>query len=343
MYSLALRLDDMRKSTRPSEESLLRQTADNISGTARAGLMQTTIQAPITMSGVGVHSGRAVTMTLHPAAADTGILFNRVDIGDDDGFVLAHATNAIETQLCTTIKNNVGTEVRMIEHLMAAFHGLGIDNVIVELNGPEVPILDGSSAAIVESINLVGIMATDSARTYLEILVPVTVELENGAWATLSPAPTLQLDIDIDFTDPGIGKQAFSFDSRDDAFGDEIARARTFCMFKDVEAMRLAGLGKGGSLENALVYDNGTLLNEGGLRMENECVKHKALDCIGDLFLVGMPLKGRLSAHLPGHRLSTLVVKALLADESAYRITTENDAYDIAPSLERTLPLAATA
>ena len=321
----------------------MRQTADNISGTASMSAMQTTIQTPITMSGVGVHSGRHAVITLHPAVADTGILFHRVDIEGDDGFVLAHASNAIEAQLCTTIKNHAKTEVRMVEHLMAAFHGLGIDNIIVEIDGPEVPILDGSSAMIVEAINHAGIMATDSPRTYIEIIAPVKVELGNGAWASLSPAPSLQLDIDIDFSDPGIGKQQFAFDSKDDRFQDEIAGARTFCMLKDVEKMRLAGLAKGGSLDNALVYDDGTLLNEGGLRMDNECVKHKALDCLGDLYLLGMPLKGRLTSHMPGHRLSTLLVQAVLADSSCYRIVAHAQAHNVSTPIDAPIALAATA
>lgn len=305
--------------------------------------MQTTIQTEITMSGVGVHSGRHVTMVLHPANADTGILFHRTDIGDEDGLVLAHAGNAIETQLCTTITNASGTQVRMVEHLMAAFHGLGIDNVIIEINGPEVPILDGSSSLIVEAVNRAGIITTDSPRTYIEILSPVSVSLENGAWATLSPAPSLQLEIDIDFADSGIGQQRFSYDSQDDRFDDEIANARTFCMFQDVEKMRLAGLAKGGSLDNAIVYDNGTLLNKEGLRMDNECVKHKALDCIGDLYLLGMPLRGRLTSHMPGHRLSTLLVQALLEDSSAYKIVSCDQTHELAPALDTSMPLAVSA
>lgn len=321
----------------------MRYATETVNGAAIADEMQTTLQAPITMSGVGVHSGRHTTITLHPAAPDTGVLFYRTDIGDDDGYVLAHASNAIETQLCTTITNNAGTEIRMVEHLMAAFHGLGVDNVLIEIDGIEVPILDGSSAVIVEAINRAGITMTDSPRTYLEILSPVTVSLENGAWATLSPASSLQIDIDIDFTDPGIGKQKFVFDSKDNRFDDEIAQARTFCMFQDVEKMRLAGFAKGGSLDNAIVYDNGTLLNKGGLRMDDECVKHKALDCIGDLYLLGMPLKGRLTSHMPGHRLSTLLVQALLADEGAYRIVGPQDNVNLSPALDASVPLAATA
>ncbi len=321
----------------------MRHTTANMNGSASTSMMQTTLQAPITMSGVGVHSGRHTSVTLHPAAPDTGILFYRTDIGDDDGYVLAHAANAIETQLCTTIKNAAGTEVRMIEHLMAAFHGLGVDNVLIEIDGIEVPILDGSSAVIVEAVNRAGIIATDSPRTFIEILAPVNVQLENGAWATLSPANSLQLDLDIDFTDPGIGQQSLAFDSGESRFEDEVAYARTFCMFKDVEKMRLAGFAKGGSLDNAIVYDDGVLLNEGGLRMDNECVKHKALDCIGDLYLLGMPIKGRLTSHMPGHRLSTLLVQAVLADQSAYRITASDEAMDVSNALDTSVPLAASA
>ena len=157
----------------------LRQEAGNMNGSASSGVMQTTIAAPITMSGIGVHSGVHRTVTFHPAPADTGILFYRSDIGEDDGYVLAHAANAIETQLCTTIKNNAGTEVRMVEHLMAAFQGQGVDNVIVDIDGPEVPIFDGSCAMIVEALNRAGLMATDGERTYLEILTAVSVKLEN--------------------------------------------------------------------------------------------------------------------------------------------------------------------
>lgn len=321
----------------------MRYDAGNMNGSASSEVMQTTIAAPITMSGVGVHSGVHRMVTFRPAPADTGILFYRSDIGDDDGYVLAHAANAIETQLCTTIKNNAGTEVRMVEHLMAAFQGQGVDNVVVEIDGPEVPIFDGSCSMIVEAINRAGLMATDGERTYLEILTPVSVKLENGAWATLSPAASLQLDVDIDFTDPGIGKQSFTFDNAFERFDDEIASARTFCMWKDVDKMRLAGLGKGGSLDNAIVYDDGVLMNEEGLRMENECVKHKALDCIGDMYLLGMPLKGRLTSHMPGHRLSTLLVQAVLANENAYRIVTATMAHDVTTGTASNLPMAASA
>ena len=296
-----------------------------MSGASHTNMMQTTIAAPISISGVGVHSGRHTTLKISPAAADTGILFYRSDIGHDDGYVLAHANNAIETQLCTTIENNAKTQVRMIEHLMAACHGLGIDNLLIELDSPEVPIFDGSCKNIVEIMNHAGIISLDSQRTYIEVLSPVRVALDDNTWAELVPSHGLELDIEIDFTDPGIGTQALSFDMSETSFTSEIAYARTFCMLSDVEKMRRAGLGKGGSLENAIVYDNGVLMNEGGLRMDNECVKHKALDCVGDLYLLGMPVKGKLISKRPGHRLSTLLVQKLLSDESAYRIISADD------------------
>ncbi len=208
----------------------MRQTADNISGTASMSAMQTTIQTPITMSGVGVHSGRHAVITLHPAVADTGILFHRVDIEGDDGFVLTHASNAIEAQLCTTIKNHAKTEVRMVEHLMAAFHGLGIDNIIVEIDGPEVPILDGSSAMIVEAINHAGIMATDSPRTYIEIIAPVKVELGNGAWASLSPAPLFSLMLILIFLTLALASNNLPSTAKMTAFKMKLqARAHSAC------------------------------------------------------------------------------------------------------------------
>ena len=314
-----------------------------MSGASHINLMQTTIAAPISISGVGVHSGRHTTLKISPAAADTGILFYRSDTGHDDGYVLAHANNAIETQLCTTIENNAKTQVRMVEHLMAACHGLGIDNLLIEIDSPEVPIFDGSCKNIVEVMNHAGIISLDSQRTYLEVLSPVRLALDDNTWAELVPSQGLELDIEIDFTDPGIGTQSLSFDMSETSFTSEIAYARTFCMLSDVEKMRRAGLGKGGSLENAIVYDNGVLMNEGGLRMDNECVKHKALDCVGDLYLLGMPVKGKLISKRPGHRLSTLLVQKLLCDESAYRIIGADDLALTGSVENQAMPMVASA
>lgn len=320
----------------------MKQAGTNMSGSASLGMMQTTLASEIHMSGVGVHSGRFTTVDIIPADADTGIIFHRTDIGGPEGSVLAHAQNAIETQLCTTIKNSADTEVRMIEHLMAAFYGMGVDNAVVHLSGPEVPIFDGSSAFIVEQIARVGVKSLDKHRQYLEILTPIRVELADNIWAELRPSDSFKLDISIDFDDPGIGQQALQYDMAVEHFADEIAHARTFCMYADVEKMRRAGLGKGGSLDNALVYDNGVILNKDGLRMPDECVKHKALDCLGDMFLVGMPIKGCLASERPGHRLSTLLVQKLLSDSSAYRIVSGADEALLSPSMSAVqMPIAA--
>ncbi|MGC6537220.1 MAG: UDP-3-O-acyl-N-acetylglucosamine deacetylase [Candidatus Puniceispirillaceae bacterium] len=304
--------------------------------------MQTTIGAPASLTGIGVHSGRFTSCTLHPAPANTGIIFRRIDIDGDDNIILAHASNAVETQLCTRIENASGIGVNMIEHLMAAFHGLGLDNLIIDIDSGEVPILDGSSAIIVEVIERAGIVRTDTPRSYIEILAPVRAELENGAWAELSPSDHLQMDITIDFDDPAIGKQHLAFDAHDDCFIKELSEARTFCLFRDVEIMRNAGLAKGGSLDNALVYDNGTILNKSGLRMENECVRHKALDCMGDLFLLGMAVKGRMTSEMPGHRLSTILVRALLDSPESFRIVSHDESLSLVSQVEM-MPIAASA
>ena len=303
--------------------------------------MQTTIASPVTLSGVGVHSGRYATMKMFPARANTGIVFCRTDIEDADCCILAHAQNAIEAQLCTRIENSAGIGVTMIEHVMAAFHALGIDNILIEIDSSEVPILDGSSAQIVELLHRAGTTSLDAPRHYIEIIAPVMAKLDNGAWAELSPADSLQIDIDIDFDDPGIGKQACHFDSALDDFADEIAHARTFCLHRDVEKMQQAGLGKGGSLQNAIVYRDGEIMNEGGLRMDDECVKHKALDCIGDLFLLGMAVKGKLTAHMPGHRLSTILVRKMLESPESFRIVTQGES--LAVSAAGTMPAMAVA
>ena len=303
--------------------------------------MQTTIASPVTLSGVGVHSGRYATMKMHPAKADTGIVFCRTDIEDVDCCITAHAHNAIEAQLCTRIENSAGVGVTMIEHVMAAFHALGIDNILIEIDSSEVPILDGSSAHIVELINRAGISTLDAPRHYIEIIAPIMAQLDNGAWAELSPADSLQIDIDIDFDDPGIGQQRCYFDSAADNFADEIAHARTFCMYRDVEKMQQAGLAKGGSLQNALVYHDGEILNEGGLRMNNECAKHKALDCIGDLFLLGMAVKGKLTSHMPGHRLSTILVRKMLESPESFRIVTQDESRSLTSA--GTMPAMAVA
>ena len=203
---------------------------------------------------------------------------------------------------------------------MAAFHGMGIDNVLIEIDGPEMPILDGSATLIFKLLENAGLAQQDMPRRAITILKEVEVDMGNGVVAKLSPAESLEMDVSIHFDDQLIGTQSISYKNTSQAFFDELANARTFCMLKDVEAMRNSGLARGGSLDNALVVHNGTVLNEGGLRSTDEFVRHKTLDCLGDLFLLGMAVKARLTTSKPGHALSTMLLKTLMNTPDAFMI-----------------------
>jgi UDP-3-O-[3-hydroxymyristoyl] N-acetylglucosamine deacetylase len=281
---------------------------------------QTTVRRPVHLEGVGLHSGRYVRLSIAPAPASHGIKFRRMDVEGRRQTVIAHATYAEQSRLCTRIVNDEGVGLETIEHLMASFAGIGLDNAVIEIDSPEAPILDGSSQPIIEALNNAGLETLPARRKYLAVLKPVEVSLDCGAWARVVPAESLQIDVEIDFEDPAIGQQRFSYRHRDGAFAADLAGARTFCQLRDVELMQNAGRAMGGSLSNAIVVDNGKLLNEGGLRMESEFARHKALDCLGDLFLLGMPVKAHYSAFRPGHALSTRLVQALLADPTAFAI-----------------------
>ena len=282
--------------------------------------MQTTLNAPITVSGIGLHSGSYITAVLHPADCDYGICFNRTDIEGQDAIVPATIAHAVETPLCTRIENAAGIKVNTIEHFMAAFHGLGIDNVRIDVDGPELPILDGSASQIVERIQRQGLCIQSKPRRTLVIKKTIEVTLDNGATARLEPADSLILDVSIDFDDDAIGQQHLSYHHDDGQFVNALASARTFCLYKNVEMMRQAGLAQGGSLENAIVVDNGAVMNPEGLRTPDEFVRHKTLDCLGDLYLLGATLRGKLVASRPGHALSTKLLQALMAAKDAFEI-----------------------
>jgi UDP-3-O-[3-hydroxymyristoyl] N-acetylglucosamine deacetylase len=204
--------------------------------------------------------------------------------------------------------------------MMAAFAGVGLDNAIVEISAPEAPILDGSSQPVLDALHGVGLELLPARRKYILVTKPVVVSLDDGSWARFEPCDHLELDIEIEFEDAAIGNQSLRYRHQDGSFAAELASARTFCQWRDVELMKNAGLALGGSLDNALVVDGGKILNDGGLRMEREFVRHKALDCLGDLLLLGMPVKTKMTAYRPGHTLSTKLVQALLSDPSAYKI-----------------------
>lgn len=272
-------------------------------------------------AGVGVHSGSHVRMVLSPAPVDTGIVFVRSDVrGVSSNAIAAHADNVSETRNCTTICNASGVELATIEHLMSACAGLGIHNLIVEVDGPEVPILDGSSAQFVQVLLNAGVKEQAAARRVIKILEPIEVRM-GAKSAALMPSEGfdgLDMDVTIRFADPAIGTQRRRVHLTPETFLNEIADARTFGFLADVETMRAAGLGLGASMANAVVVDSGRVVNPEGLRFDDEFVRHKMLDAVGDLSLAGAPICGRFVADQPGHALNARLVRALLDTPEAW-------------------------
>lgn len=276
-----------------------------------------TLKAPIGCVGTGLHSGRRAALTLRPAEAGRGIVFRRTDLGIDIPALFDRVT---DTRLCTAIgegEARIGT----IEHVMAALAGTGIDDAIVEVDGPEVPIMDGSAAPFVFLIDCAGIATTAAPRTVVEVLKPIRVEDPTGAFAELRPAQEAAFDIDleIDFPNTAIGRQGLALRLTPRAFREALADARTFTLAEDVARLRSVGLAQGGSLANAVVVDGPMILNPGGLRRPDEFVRHKILDVVGDLALAGTPLRGRFRGSRSGHALNNRLLRALFADEAAWR------------------------
>jgi UDP-3-O-[3-hydroxymyristoyl] N-acetylglucosamine deacetylase len=282
-------------------------------------VFQKTLKNAISCSGVGLHSGIKVSMTLHPAAADHGIVFRRTDIVGGQAEIAANWSNVVPSQLCTMISNGDGVEIKTIEHLMAAFAGLGIDNALVELNGPEVPIMDGSAAPFVFLIECAGIAELAEPRRAIVVKKTVTVT-EDGKRASIAPGVGFGIELAIDFANTVVDHQELAFDLADGAFKADLSRARTFGFEDEISQARKAGLLPGGSLENAIVVSGMKILNEDGLRYGDEFVRHKVLDCVGDLYLAGNPLVGRFEGARTGHRLNNKLLIALFADPSATEI-----------------------
>jgi UDP-3-O-[3-hydroxymyristoyl] N-acetylglucosamine deacetylase len=282
---------------------------------------QTTLRAAVSLSGVGVHSGDEVQIILHPAEADHGIVFLRTGLtGDHDRLIDARHLTVTATELCTVIGDRESGAVATIEHLMAAFTGLGIDNVLVEIDGPEVPILDGSSAPFVEAIDQVGIVVLPAARRYLKVLRPVRVT-QGKAFAELIPNERcFRLDVEIDFADAVIGRQRKACDLTAAFFRKEISRARTFGFMRDVEKLWGAGFALGASLDNTVAIGEDGIINPEGLRYADEFVRHKLLDAVGDLSLAGLPLLGTYRSYCGGHRLNFSVLEALFSNRANYAI-----------------------
>lgn len=282
---------------------------------------QSTLQGPAIFAGVGVHTGAYTRVSVRPAAVDTGIVFVRTDVTDRDNRVPATGEAVCKTQLGTVIGNAAGVTVSTIEHLMAALAMLGVDNAVVELDGPEMPIMDGSAEPFVQIIDRAGRRAQDAPRRYIEILAPIEV-VEGDKRATLTPCDRFEVAFEIAFDSAAIGRQRVDLAMDEAAFRRELADCRTFGFLHEVEALRAMGLARGGSMENAVVIEGDRILNPEGLRRVDEFVRHKALDAIGDLYVLGAPVIGRFEGLLAGHGLNNALVRALLACPDAWRLRT---------------------
>lgn len=280
---------------------------------------QTTIRKRIDFSGVGVHSGNAVSISLHPADTDTGILFSIVDPDSGDTTDITATLHEVgATDLCTVLGNPRGVHVATIEHLMAALRALNVDNVIVEIDGIEVPVMDGSSQMFVEAILEAGITSQGATRCYIRVNKPVRFEM-GGSWGEFLPYEGSRFEVEIDFDCETIGRQRFASDLTADVFRTQLARARTFGFMKDVERLWAAGFALGSSLENSVVIgDDNRIINQEGLRFVDEFVRHKTLDAIGDLALAGAPIIGCFRSYRGGHKLNAKTLEALLSDKSAF-------------------------
>ena len=281
--------------------------------------MERTVKDKVRIVGTGLHSGRPVRMTLNPAPAGHGVTFRRTDVTGADAVVPAMWDRVRPTPLCTRIENDAGTTVSTIEHLMAALAGLGIGNVAVDLDGPEVPILDGSALPFVRAILAVGVRSLKAPLCAYEIMSAVEVR-EGEAYARLEPATGLEIAFDIEFAEGAIGRQSLALDMANGTFVRELANCRTFCRLSDVDAMRAQGLALGGTLDNAVVVDGDTVLTPGGLRLPDEAVRHKMLDAMGDLALAGRPILGRYVGHRAGHALTNRLLREVFATRGAVQI-----------------------
>jgi UDP-3-O-[3-hydroxymyristoyl] N-acetylglucosamine deacetylase len=281
-------------------------------------IRQRTLARVVKCRGIGLHGGDSIAMALLPATADSGIVFRRTDAG---GAIPAVWSNTVEASLCTVLSNGEGTEVRTVEHLMAALRGCGIDNAIVELDGPEVPAMDGSAAPFVAMIERAGAIVQDRPRRAIKVLKPIRVG-GNGATAALLPDHGFSMSFEIDFDNPVIRRQDMAVAFEPDTFKTELSGARTFGLLDDVARLQAAGLARGGSLDNAVVISGDRVLNDGGLRFADEFVRHKLLDAYGDLYLAGGSIIGHFRGARSGHAHTRLLLAALFADANAWCATT---------------------
>ncbi|MCL2474255.1 MAG: UDP-3-O-acyl-N-acetylglucosamine deacetylase [Alphaproteobacteria bacterium] len=286
--------------------------------------MQRTIAREIECSGIGVHSGKIVNMKFCPAEADSGIIFLRTDLFNGARKIKALWSNVVDTRMCTVIGNQHGGKVSTVEHLMAAVYACGIDNMLIEINAEEVPIMDGSADCFVEIIESAGTVEQAAKRKVLEILSEVEISDEkNGKKARLLPEDGASYYVGIEFDRSVIGNQAYELELTAAEFKKEVSRARTFGFLEDVENLKKHGLARGGSLENAIIIKENEIMNESGLRYNNEFARHKLLDAIGDIALIGARFKGRFEGHCTGHELNNTLLRAMFEQKDSWRIVEE--------------------
>jgi UDP-3-O-[3-hydroxymyristoyl] N-acetylglucosamine deacetylase len=302
-------------------------------------LRQRTLRNPIRATGVGLHTGHKVYMTLKPGPMDSGILFRRVDL-DQPVEIYARAENVGETTLSTTLVQD-GTRISTVEHLMSAIAGLGIDNVIVELSSDEVPIMDGSAGPFVFLIQSAGIQEQDAPKKFIRIKQPVLVQ-DGDKWARFDPYDGFKVSFGIDFDHPifEAGKQVAVIDFSTTSFVKEVSRARTFGFMRDIEYLRSRDLALGGSMDNAVVLDDYRVLNSEGLRYDDEFVRHKILDAIGDLYLLGHSLIGSFTGYKSGHALNNKLLRTLLKEQNAWEMVIFEDKTDAPISYVNAVPVS---
>ncbi|GGF17408.1 UDP-3-O-acyl-N-acetylglucosamine deacetylase [Aliidongia dinghuensis] len=294
----------------------------------KGAVLQKTLKAPIHCTGVGLHSGVKAAITLRPAPANTGIVFRRLDVEGAPVEIPADWRRSVESALCTPLTDDKGISIMTVEHLMSALAGCAIDNAIIDIIGPEVPIMDGSAAPFVFLIECAGTIEQLAPRRFVKVLKPVRIE-QGQASVTLAPGEGFSVDFTIDFASKAIARQSTRVTVDPGTFKSEISRARTFGFLAEVDQLRAAGLARGGSLDNAIVIDGDEVLNDGGLRYPDEFVRHKALDAIGDLYLAGNPLIGRFEGIRSSHALNRRALEALFADDEAWCYVTLADAQPI--------------
>ena len=302
--------------------------------------MQRTLARAVHMNGIGVHKGEAARVRITPAPCDFGVRFMRTDVVGLDAMVEARYDAVVDTALCTRIANSDGVSISTIEHLMAALAGCGIDNALVELDGPEIPIMDGSSAPFVSAFLGAGVIDQDEDLRAIRVLSSVSVE-HDGRFAALHPSEGFEIEFKIDFDAKAIGVQHRSDRFSGDCFIADYADARTFGRLEDIEKLRSLGFARGGSLENAIVVDGGKVLNEGGLRHHDEFVRHKMLDAVGDLALSGAPILGRYCGIKSGHDMTNRLLHKLFETPNSWCFEVVTDRTSVAPDYLSNVPMAA--